>query len=286
MLRKKTKRLLNQLDNYFQLIKIPTDDEEINSDLGLKADYLIEENLEYSLNEYYIETNDIEENFDLFDYAQTLQQISTCLIFSNTTNIYISYKLEQNSISDIKELMQMLITCFENTSELKRKLQNIRGRVNHDFSNTNSNFNLLTSKNVNQLIDYLQKIKYKIAETIEYCENLSGIDPQINKTNYNNININLIWFQVGLLFANGEIENLIQKHQYNFTQMAKEKFKTNYTSYRPYISETYNNNSKNNKNIWNSNSKIITIYNYCIDNTIEMTTEFLNHYHAIIYDID
>jgi hypothetical protein len=102
-----------------------------------------------------------------------------------------------------------------------------------------------------------------------------------NNENTQGIDINSNWFQVGLLFANGEIENLIKKNKSNFSQIAKNEFGDSWSGYRPYISETYNNTSTNNKNIWRSNFKICTLHNYCLNNSIKMSDAFLKHFKSI-----
>jgi len=91
----------------------------------------------------------------------------------------------------------------------------------------------------------------------------------------------LNWFKVGLLFATGEIENLFKQHESNFTQIAKSRFGSSWKSNRPYISETYNNTSTNNKNIWSSKTKVKLLYDYCFENSLEMSDAFLNQYKGI-----
>ncbi|MDO6473601.1 hypothetical protein [Maribacter sp. 1_MG-2023] len=102
----------------------------------------------------------------------------------------------------------------------------------------------------------------------------SGKETLKNQLDYN-------WFKVGLLFANGEMDKLIKKHESNFTQIAKEKFSHNPNGYRPYISETFNNSTLSDKNIWKNKLRLTTIHQHCIQNGISMTNSFLEHFEAI-----
>ncbi|WP_139252029.1 hypothetical protein [Maribacter aquivivus] len=90
----------------------------------------------------------------------------------------------------------------------------------------------------------------------------------------------LIWFKIGLLFATGEIESLIKKHHSNFSQIAKTLFDSEWKSYRPYLSETYNNTSINNKNILSNNIKTKLLFEYCNENSIQMCDTFLLQYNS------
>lgn len=84
------------------------------------------------------------------------------------------------------------------------------------------------------------------------------------------------WFIIGLKFATGELYNLIKVKDNNFTQVAKEL--GNEKGYRPYISETYNNSTNNDKNIYSKPKKIKSIYDYCTENNIQMTSTFIDAY--------
>lgn len=89
--------------------------------------------------------------------------------------------------------------------------------------------------------------------------------------------LHTIWFQVGLLFANGEMDKLIIKHTIdkvpNPNGIARELGHPNYSKY---ILATLNNYSGANgdKNIYNNPDKIRTIYEHCQENKIEMTERF------------
>lgn len=84
-----------------------------------------------------------------------------------------------------------------------------------------------------------------------------------------------LWFAVGLAFANGKMDDLLEKHRIgnnapNISAIARELGNSNY---RPYINETYN--SKNNRqNIFYNKSKIEQILDYCSENNISIVESF------------
>jgi len=87
------------------------------------------------------------------------------------------------------------------------------------------------------------------------------------RTNYTKAH----WFFIGLKFANGEMDKLLEKHKSNHTQIANEL--GNETGYRPYISATTNKN-KGDKNIYSSINKLEKIQTYCREHNIETTAFF------------
>lgn len=87
-----------------------------------------------------------------------------------------------------------------------------------------------------------------------------------------------LWFKIGLLFANGEMDNLIKKHKAgtmtNCTAIALE---LGNRSFRPYISETINNINSSDKNIFASSEKMDLIMKYCEMKGIRVVESFINH---------
>lgn len=77
------------------------------------------------------------------------------------------------------------------------------------------------------------------------------------------------WFFIGLKFANGEMDNLLKKHNYSCAQVAKELC---IEGDRPYISDTVRN--KGDKNIYGSIDKMEKIQAYCTENNIETNPHF------------
>jgi hypothetical protein len=83
-----------------------------------------------------------------------------------------------------------------------------------------------------------------------------------------------LWFKVGLLFANGEMDSLIEeskdKNIPNFSAISR---KLKNMNFRPYISESYY--SKNNKkNIFLSKPKVSYLEKYCKENNIPIVESF------------
>lgn len=86
-----------------------------------------------------------------------------------------------------------------------------------------------------------------------------------------------LWFKVGLLYANGEMDSLIKKqsvnNKLNFSEISRE---LGNESYRPYISESYNDSAKTDKNIFSIKSKVSFIEHYCKNKNIPIVESFKN----------
>ncbi len=95
---------------------------------------------------------------------------------------------------------------------------------------------------------------------------------------------NEAWFIVGVLFATGEMDELLKQFDGNATAVAKHLFPKNHDKYRNSISESKNDFSEGPKNIYNDNDKLKTIYHYCIQNNKKMTTSFINVIDSITGD--
>jgi hypothetical protein len=83
-----------------------------------------------------------------------------------------------------------------------------------------------------------------------------------------------IWFQVGLLFANGAMDELIIKFDRNASKIAEH---LNNSSYNKYILATMNNYTQSNKdkNIYYNKNKVSKIIKYCKINNIKVTEKFI-----------
>lgn len=86
------------------------------------------------------------------------------------------------------------------------------------------------------------------------------------------------WFNVGLLFASGEMAKLKIEYSSNSTKIAQ--YLGNEKGLRPYISSSINEEKrpKSDKNIFSSPDKLLKIFNHCNENKIEMTTTFIRAY--------
>ncbi|HXH18882.1 MAG TPA: hypothetical protein VNJ07_07330, partial [Chitinophagales bacterium] len=106
---------------------------------------------------------------------------------------------------------------------------------------------------------------------LKYLEFLKGERNKIedepkqkNRADYTKTN----WFKIGLKFANGEMDKLLEKH--NPTQVAKNLGNEN--GYRPFISATLGKTKGN--NIYASRDKMEKIQAYCQENNIATTPHF------------
>ena len=172
----------------------------------------------------------------------------------------------------IKELAEesTLIECL---NDIKYNLINNLYRLRYagnplsmdpwDFSFIKINF-FDCERNTDKIIDFIN------SEIEKLKENSFKYQKYLGKN----------WFKIGIEFANGKMDALKKKHASNYTHMAEELYKNNYKSYRPYISESYNDKSKSDKNILSNKNKVALIHEYCIDNRIEMTADFKNTFNS------
>jgi len=118
--------------------------------------------------------------------------------------------------------------------------------------------------------DFLIYCKVAVVQDIKNYLSEKLIESSTEKKNIEGLN----WFKVGLLFATGEMDILLDKFSNNFTQIAKHKFGDKYKGYRSYISESYSNTNINNLNIYSDKIKLKGISDYCDENRIVMTENF------------
>lgn len=134
------------------------------------------------------------------------------------------------------------------------------------------------------LLSKLNRVSLQLDEKVHYDNyinflnsKLKGLGSNRTKDKYKEN-----WFVVGQLFASGEMDDLLKRFNRNFTQIAKflkpntPEGKEPYKGIRPYISQSANNTTITDKNIFSCPNKILLIQQYCIDNKIEMTDHFKN----------
>lgn len=85
------------------------------------------------------------------------------------------------------------------------------------------------------------------------------------------------WFDVGLKFADGTIKK--EKNRPSFEKITIDAGLNK--SLRPYVSDTYNGNNKNGKNIFNHSGKMLKIYDYCTEHEISLSDWFLEEYEKL-----
>jgi hypothetical protein len=89
-------------------------------------------------------------------------------------------------------------------------------------------------------------------------------------------NVHTLWFEVGLLFADGRMDQLLLKFKEegsmaNYSAIARE---LGNKSYRPYISESVNNSNSTDKNIFSKKEKYELIIEHCNYNNITVVESF------------
>lgn len=91
-----------------------------------------------------------------------------------------------------------------------------------------------------------------------------------------------IWFKVGLLFANGEVQRLYKKYKSEKGHFKKITLELGFKETdRPYFSETINNSTKSPKNIYKSSKNMNIIFDFCLRNNISINDDFMSIYNAL-----
>ena len=133
------------------------------------------------------------------------------------------------------------------------------------------NYNVIHSPNYKHSLDGYQDAIYAQA-MFNHLKWLSNLNEDLGKDKKL---LELKWFKVGLLFANGEMDSLFEKHKSgdtpNFTAVARELGDKNL---RPYISESYSGTNETDKNIFINKDKVEKILNYCKTNNINVLETF------------
>lgn len=148
-----------------------------------------------------------------------------------------------------------------NTAELKYKKIDFNEAENHykyGYFAKSFTKGLLALK-CNEILEVLNKYLTQQTETTNEAKK-----PDAYKDH--------IWFKIGLMFANGKMQNLLEKFKNNATQIAKH---LENESFRPFISESIGINSKtSDKSIFSNKDKMNKIITYCENNNIEVNNDF------------
>lgn len=90
-----------------------------------------------------------------------------------------------------------------------------------------------------------------------------------------------IWFQVGLTFATGKAQELLNKYKTGNGEYVKGHFKKITLELgfkptdRPLFSDTFGNNNKSsNNNIYSQPEKLLHIFEYCVNNNLTVVEDF------------
>lgn len=200
------------------------------------------------------------------DYIEYLQ--TTYFFIDQNIDTTIDY-VERNSISNMR---------FENLKNILSELIPIQTDLNNELIALGSSRNIELEKFYKEVRDdqmdddlssrpnyrQLDQIKNHILQIRELLSYQAKTPKQDFKK---------IWFEVGLLFATGEMDILIKKHNRNATKIAEELQKT---SYNKYILASMNDYKESNsdKNIYFNWKKMQKIVDYCTMNNIIVTHEF------------
>lgn len=173
-----------------------------------------------------------------------------------------------SSIKYFEDNLVKLRNKLDDDAIKKRLIENIPKDIN-EFEDKKK---WLQQKFISQ-VKYIQdQISEKESLLFDYNIRLKRYPKPENKVKNNQ---EKIWFKVGLLFANGKMDELLEYFNDSVTKTAEHLEKPNYNKY---ILATKNNYTKTNsdKNIYSKRSKMIEIINYCKKNNIVVTEDFIN----------
>lgn len=203
-------------------------------------------------------------------------------IFKDLSNLKISFTftIKEKIIKDINKQIEVL-TVKDSTLLITEVLLHFEEQIKHCK-------NISTSENKT----LLSKVKYFKENYIELYNTLHKLyNPYL--INYERLSFEKIqtkenkdeetlWFQVGILFAEGKIQDLKKKNpKLSFADIAKY---FNNSSYDTYIKATVQNYTKSNtdKNLFLHIEKIKKILSYCRTNNINICEDFTSKYNKLI----
>lgn len=183
---------------------------------------------------------------------------------------------EVNNIYDYVESTELSHRRFE---KLKRETGKL---IAKELELENILTSLNNSKN-NELHEFYSDVTYRLKDTNlsvqpnyrQFEEIKSFIQQNRNSKDYKDKSVeDKIWFKVGVLFATGEMDALINQHDRNATQIAKHLKAPNYNKY---ILATMNDYRDNNldKNIYASPQKMQMIIEHCKGQNINVDPKFI-----------
>jgi hypothetical protein len=185
---------------------------------------------------------------------------------------------------DIKEL-QIAIEIlglkqnYNNFYSISPKTSHIKNVLNEHQITTNEAWEIVTNRKesfatntpftknvIEPILQYLRDTKFDLPKE----------NQKVNK------HLDFIWFKVGLEFAKGNVQPLYAKYKQNkgcFNTITKE---LNFDlKHRPYFSNTLNNTTINDKNIYSNLSKLSLIIDYCKAEEIEIHEEFSSQFNLL-----
>lgn len=185
---------------------------------------------------------------------------------------------------------------FVATACMKAKYEADRDRAIKDVAQLINDFpeykDLITKKLISDLSLHIKEKRVKLKDAdksnavaasqlkqLAHAENIlnwlnDGMNVSGNKVSKRKDYTQTNWFRIGLLFATGEMDKLLEKHNNNPTQVAKHL--GNETGYRPFISATHGKTQGN--NIYANRDKMEKIQAYCQEKNIAPTAHFTAAY--------
>lgn len=129
----------------------------------------------------------------------------------------------------------------------------------------------LETKILNNHSDEKISLKGILKNTKEIEKNEYPSNRKHNKKNYKNFT----WFKIGLKFATGEAHQLYNKYKNKKGHFKKITLELGFKETdRPFISETINNTTQNNNNIYSNIKKMKKISTHCAENKINTCDKF------------
>lgn len=240
-------------------------------------------------------------NYDFLSFENDFHEVVMEYLESGKTNLFLQFDrfIEENytNLQIIPHILnsKLIATLKKNYLELFNGFNFFQESYPIDYLSGSRTYPQLftvlyqTLDFIENLIEELKtKFKFyydeKFFETdldLYFKKELENFNKQHDNSNSKIVNgeskENLYWFKVGLKFANGDISRLYEKEK-TFIKVAKNISQTKWTSYRPYISESWNNTNTNDKNIFSDHKKCETIITYCKNNDIEISPSFYERY--------
>lgn len=199
-------------------------------------------------------------------------------------NQFIEYL--QIVLYEIDEEINRIYDYVESTELSHRRFDKLKRETGKLIAKELEIDDILTSLNSSrniELHDFYSDVVYKLKDTnlpikpnYKQFEELKMFIQQIRYSqDYKDKSVkNRIWFKVGLLFATGEMDELITKFNKNATKIAIHLKAPNYNKY---ILATMHNYKETNsdKNIYANSEKMQMIINYCKEQNIQVNPNFI-----------
>lgn len=247
---------------YSNTIKAKLEELDYDSNKGLIIEitkWYLAYNYDYKWEDYRMESIlNIDQEYDIYtDLSYPINRLRGDLTSDRIFNLQNDF-LAFSKVGIVKDILKHLDKKNILFKDVEDSTKDLVSEIDHKTKELVSEITNKTKESISK-IDNIKK-KWKRAVEDKKSE--------VNKR---------AWFEVGLLFATGAMDILKREFQSNATQIAKYKFGVKWEKYRPYISESIGNTTKNNKNIFSDKSKLKLIYDHCIKNKIPMIKSFEDH---------